>query len=72
MGNTQSFALGGYKTLWIAHWTSASAPSLPAANWGGNGWTFWQYTSDGSVPGISGRVDLDRYRIADFTPVLVK
>jgi GH25 family lysozyme M1 (1,4-beta-N-acetylmuramidase) len=72
MGNTQSFALGGYRTLWVAHWTTASSPTVPAANWGGNGWTFWQYTSDGSVPGISGRVDLDRYRIADFTPVLVK
>ena len=44
---------------------------MPASNWAGEGWTFWQYTSDGTVPGISGRVDLDRYRYKDFTPVQV-
>ncbi len=27
--------------------------------WGGGAWNFWQYTSTGSVPGISGNVDLD-------------
>ena len=26
------------------------------------GWAFWQYTSTGSVPGISGNVDRDRFR----------
>ena len=71
MGNTATFALDGYPVLWIAHWTTASAPSMPASNWAGEGWTFWQYTSDGAVPGISGRVDLDRYRYQDLTPVLV-
>ena len=71
MGNTGWFAANGYTTLWIAHWTSAVAPTLPASNWGGRGWTFWQYTSSGTVPGISGRVDLDRYRSGDFTPVLI-
>ena len=71
MGNTGWFAANGYTTLWVAHWTTASAPSLPASNWGGRGWTFWQYTSSGTVPGISGRVDLDRYRSGDFTPVLI-
>lgn len=71
MGNTASFALEGYDVLWIAHWTTASQPTMPAANWAGEGWTFWQYTSDGSVPGISGRVDLNRYRYTDFTSVLV-
>ena len=34
-------------------------------------WTFWQYTSDGVVPGISGRVDLNRYHSKDFTKVLI-
>jgi len=33
-------------------------PTLPTA-W--DTWTFWQTTSDGSVPGIEGRVDLDVY-----------
>lgn len=45
--------------LWIAHW-GVTSPTVPAGNWGGRGWAAWQYTSSGSVPGISGRVDLDR------------
>ena len=68
MGDSRALADAGYKTLWIAHW-GVSAPAVPAENWGGHGWTFWQYTSDGTVPGISGRVDLDRYNGTDFTRV---
>jgi len=71
MGDTGWFAANGYDVLWIAHWTTAPSPTVPAANWGGRGWTFWQYTSDGSVPGISGRVDLDRYHGTDFTGVVI-
>jgi lysozyme len=70
-GNSQNLAQAGYKVLWIAHWTTGSTPSVPANNWGGNGWTFWQYTSSGTVSGISGRVDLNRYRYGSFTPVLI-
>jgi GH25 family lysozyme M1 (1,4-beta-N-acetylmuramidase) len=70
-GNSLNLANAGYKVLWIAHWTTASAPTVPASNWGGNGWTFWQYTSSGSVNGIEGRVDLNRYRHTNFTPVLI-
>ena len=68
MGDSRALADDGYKTLWVAHW-GVSSPTVPAQNWGGHGWTFWQYTSDGSVPGISTRVDLDRYNGTDFTPV---
>jgi GH25 family lysozyme M1 (1,4-beta-N-acetylmuramidase) len=71
MGNSTWFAKNGYDVLWIAHWTTAGSPSVPAENWGGKSWTFWQYTSDGSVPGISGRVDLDRYNGTDLSKVLV-
>ncbi|HUG29832.1 MAG TPA: glycoside hydrolase family 25 protein [Candidatus Limnocylindria bacterium] len=71
LGDSRWFADNGYKTLWVAHWTPASSPSVPASNWGGRGWTFWQYTSDGTVPGISGRVDLNRYNGSDLTPVIV-
>lgn len=71
MGDTTWFANNGYKVLWIAHWTTVSSPSVPASNWGGEGWTFWQYSSSGTVPGISGRVDLNRYNGTDFRPVLV-
>ena len=71
MGNSNWFAKNGYDVLWIAHWTTAGSPSVPAENWGGESWTFWQYTSDGSVPGISGRVDLDRYNGTDLSKVLI-
>ncbi len=62
MANTDWFAANGYTVLWIAHWTSASTPSVPANNWAGYGWTLWQHSSTGSVPGIAGPVDLDRFR----------
>lgn len=68
MGNTTMFADQGYAVLWIAHWLVPS-PSVPANNWGGRGWTFWQYDNCGSVPGIAGCVDLDRYNGTDLAPV---
>jgi GH25 family lysozyme M1 (1,4-beta-N-acetylmuramidase) len=71
MGNSSWFAANGYKVLWVAHWTTGSSPSVPANNWGGYSWTFWQYTSEGTVPGISGRVDLNRYKGTDLTKVRV-
>ncbi len=46
--------------LWIAHWTSASKPWVPAQNWNGAGWTFWQWTDCVSVPGIAHCTDGDR------------
>jgi GH25 family lysozyme M1 (1,4-beta-N-acetylmuramidase) len=69
MGDTTVFADQGYTVLWIAHW-GVTSPSVPASNWGGRGWTFWQYSNCGSVPGISGCVDLDRYNGLDLSPVL--
>jgi GH25 family lysozyme M1 (1,4-beta-N-acetylmuramidase) len=57
-GNTTEFARARYP-LWVAEW-GVSRPSVPASNWGGRGYSVWQYTSSGSVPGISGRVDMDR------------
>ena len=71
MGDTTWFAANGYDILWVAHWTAAVTPLVPGGNWGGDGWTFWQYTSDGAVPGISGRVDLDRYRSKTLTSALI-
>jgi GH25 family lysozyme M1 (1,4-beta-N-acetylmuramidase) len=68
LGDTTMFADQGYTVLWVAHWF-VSAPTVPAANWGGRGWTFWQYDNCGTVPGIGGCVDLDRYNGADMTPV---
>jgi len=44
--------------FWIAHYTSAECPRLPQ-DWAD--WTFWQYSSTGSVNGIAGNVDMNRY-----------
>ena len=59
MADTRWFADHGYP-LWIAHW-NVPAPSVPAEDWGGHGWTFWQWTSTGHVSGIVPEVDRDRY-----------
>ncbi|MFO0682924.1 MAG: glycoside hydrolase family 25 protein [Sandaracinus sp.] len=40
--------------LWHAQYTSAPCPNIND-RW--SDWTFWQYTSTGSVPGIGGNVD---------------
>jgi GH25 family lysozyme M1 (1,4-beta-N-acetylmuramidase) len=68
LDDTRWFADNGYAVLWVAHWGTTS-PSVPASNWGGRSWTFWQYSSNGSVSGISGRVDLDRYRYSNLSAV---
>jgi hypothetical protein len=70
VGGSTWFATNGYRLLWLAHWTIGS-PTVPAGDWAGFGWTFWQYTSNGSVPGIVGRVDLDRFSGGSLTDVLV-
>jgi GH25 family lysozyme M1 (1,4-beta-N-acetylmuramidase) len=54
LGSTTAFR--GYP-LWIAHYTGAAAPSTP----GFTSYAFWQYSSSGTVPGISGRVDMNRF-----------
>ena len=69
-GDTTAVADAGYTVLWVAHWGVAS-PTLPANDWSGHGWTFWQYTDCGSVPGIQGCVDLDWYAATDFRPVTI-
>ena len=61
MADTDWFARNGYSVLWIAHWTTATAPTVPAGGWGGSGWTFWQHSGTGTVPGIGGQVDLNRF-----------
>jgi GH25 family lysozyme M1 (1,4-beta-N-acetylmuramidase) len=59
MGNSTWFADHGYP-LWIAHW-GVTSPTVPAGNWSGHGYRFWQWTSKGSVAGIAGAVDRDRF-----------
>jgi lysozyme len=66
MADTDWFARNGYAVLWIANWTTASQPAVPAGGWAGNGWSFWQPSSSGTVPGITGAVDLDRFNGSAF------
>lgn len=44
-------ALGNAFDVWLAHYTDKTSYA--------NNYSFWQYTSDGYVNGISGRVDMD-------------
>jgi GH25 family lysozyme M1 (1,4-beta-N-acetylmuramidase) len=60
-GDSTEFAKAKYP-LWVAEW-GVSRPSVPAGNWAGRGWSVWQYTSSGTVSGISGRVDMNRLRV---------
>jgi GH25 family lysozyme M1 (1,4-beta-N-acetylmuramidase) len=70
MADTTAIADAGYTVLWVAHW-GVAAPTLPANDWQGNGWTIWQYSNCGDVPGISGCVDLDWFDGLDFAPILI-
>jgi GH25 family lysozyme M1 (1,4-beta-N-acetylmuramidase) len=54
LGNSTDFTR---YPLWIAHYTSGK-PLVPG---GWKTWTFWQRTSSGSVEGISGHVDMNRF-----------
>lgn len=42
---------------WVADW----GPSCPDTSTPWTSWQFWQYADDGTVPGIQGPVDLDRF-----------
>lgn len=44
--------------LWHAQYTSAECPNIPPP-W--SDWAFWQFTSTGSVAGIAGNVDVNRF-----------
>ncbi|MDB4953725.1 MAG: uncharacterized protein JWO36_1294 [Myxococcales bacterium] len=44
--------------LWHAQYTTAACPDI-ASPW--TDWAIWQYSSSGSVPGISGNVDVDHW-----------
>jgi len=43
--------------LWVANY-GASCPSMPQT-W--KHWAIWQYSESGSVPGVSGGIDLDKF-----------
>ncbi len=47
-GNSDEFCA---YPLWISS-LQGYRPRLPANHWGGQGWTFWQITDKGKIPGI--------------------
>ncbi|MDX6469211.1 MAG: hypothetical protein QOF75_1014, partial [Gaiellaceae bacterium] len=70
LGDSPIVAGAGSK-LWVAHWTAGASPLVPGSNWGGTGWTFWQWTDCAKVPGISHCVDGDRVNGASAAPFAV-
>ena len=70
LADTQSVAGDGHP-LWIAHWTANAAPLVPGTNWGGLGWTFWQWSDCSKVPGFAHCVDGDRFKGADPSAVAI-
>jgi lysozyme len=69
MGDTAAFADAGYP-LFIASWGSTT-PVMPAAGWGGRGWTLWQTAKCGRVPGIKGCIRTDLFAGADLRAVTI-
>lgn len=55
LGDPTEFADAGHP-LWVANF-DVDVPLVPADNWGGQGWSIWQFTSSGTVAGVEGRVD---------------
>ena len=58
VGDTAAVARAGFEHLWVAHW-GVDEPEVPASRWDGHGWTFWQRSACGAIPGIDGCVDVD-------------
>lgn len=55
LGNSTHFS---DRPLWIAHFTNAAQPRFPSAF---PRFSFWQHSQSGTVPGVTGAVDLDRF-----------
>ncbi len=71
LGNTTAFA-GNGNPLWIAHWTTNAAPLVPASNWSGLGWTFWQWTKCTKAAGFAHCGDGDRANGPTPSPFAIK
>jgi GH25 family lysozyme M1 (1,4-beta-N-acetylmuramidase) len=70
LGDSTAAAAAG-TGLWIAHWTAKSAPLVPAQNWAGAGWRFWQWTNCATVPGINHCTDGDRMNGTQLASVVI-
>jgi len=53
----EMWRLPGRHEFWLR-----SVTAHPSEKYGGQGWTFWQYTGTGLVPGIGGRTDINVFR----------
>ena len=71
LGDSTAAAAAG-TGLWIAHWTSMTNPLVPAQNWNGNGWKFWQWTNCLAVPGVEHCSDGDRMNGAKLASVAIQ
>lgn len=63
LGDKRDDYLRANTSLWIAHYTSASAPTWPNNTW--DMWSLWQWTDNESISGISAPVDGDRWNGSD-------
>ena len=59
MSDTAKVARAGFR-FWVAHWDTGT-PEVPGRRWLDRGWTFWQWTDCGRVPGVSNCVDRNDY-----------
>lgn len=59
LGSKKSAILAENTSLWIAHYTTASAPTWPKETW--PAWSLWQFTDKANVAGISKPVDGNRF-----------
>jgi GH25 family lysozyme M1 (1,4-beta-N-acetylmuramidase) len=71
LGDSTAAAAAG-TGLWIAHWTSKGSPLVPAKNWNGDGWRFWQWTNCVFVPGIKHCTDGDRMNGTNLSSVAIE
>ena len=69
MGDTTWFADNGYR-YWVRD-LGVESPTLPANDWGGRGWTLWQYVV-APYPGIRGKVDQNRFNGTSVAPIRIK
>lgn len=70
MADATVFAEAGYP-LYIASW-DATVPVVPAGNWGGRGWTFWQTKKCGRVTGITGCIRTDLFNGSDLNALKLR
>jgi GH25 family lysozyme M1 (1,4-beta-N-acetylmuramidase) len=70
LGDSTAAAAAG-TGLWVAHWTAKTNPLVPAQNWNGSGWKFWQWTNCVAVPGIKHCSDGDRMNGANPAAVAI-